>query len=234
MRFYRRLQQVSALSFDLDDTLYSNQPIMQQAEQVMQAFFTEQLPQCRPYQRRFWLQHRALILQSEPMLRHDVTKLRRASYQSAIFSLTADLSLSERLAEQALTLFLQHRSNFKVSTSTQALLAQLAKKYPLIAITNGNVDAERVGIASYFRQIYHPALGFQSKPVADMFHQACQQLGIAPVKLLHVGDCGHADVMGALDAGCQAAWLSSYPVGKAIRILPHVEFSSLTELKELI
>jgi len=234
MRFYRRLQPITALSFDLDDTLYHNQPIMLQAEQVMQAFFTTHLPQCRPYKRQFWWHHRHLTLRAQPALQHDVTKLRYASYYSAIMALTEDHAFAVQLTERAVRLFLQHRSNFVVSNANQTLLGQLAKRYPLIAITNGNVDVERIGLSSYFQHIYHPALGYQSKPYADMFEHACQQLTISPIQLLHVGDCGRADVFGAINAGCQAAWLSTYQTGKAIQILPHVELSSLTELTELL
>lgn len=38
MRFYRPLGQISALTFDLDDTLYDNRPVILRTEQESLAF----------------------------------------------------------------------------------------------------------------------------------------------------------------------------------------------------
>jgi len=67
-----------------------------------------------------------------------------------------------------------------------------------------------------------------------MFNLASQKLAIKPSQLLHVGDCGRADIQGALRAGCQAAWLSCYDVGQPITALPHIELSNVTQLKQLL
>ena len=39
MRFYRRLQPFKAISFDLDDTLYNNTPVMAVTEAKMTSYF---------------------------------------------------------------------------------------------------------------------------------------------------------------------------------------------------
>jgi putative hydrolase of the HAD superfamily len=67
-----------------------------------------------------------------------------------------------------------------------------------------------------------------------MFVLACQKLAIKPSELLHVGDCGRADIQGALLAGCQAAWLSCYDVGKPITELPHIDLNELSHLERLL
>ena len=67
-----------------------------------------------------------------------------------------------------------------------------------------------------------------------MFTLACQKMAIKPSELLHVGDCGHSDIQGALRAGCQAAWLSCYDVGKPIAVLPHLELNKLSQLELLL
>jgi putative hydrolase of the HAD superfamily len=234
MKFYRRLTQVHAISFDLDDTLYSNRPIMLQAEQAMQQFFVQHLPQTATLSRQFWLTHRKAAIQAQPQLKHDVTALRIASYTLAITELTNDKLFASALAHQAVDEFMLHRSNFTVPEASLNLLAKLAAKFPLIAITNGNVDTKKIGLAPYFTNIYHPALGFKSKPDSAMFKHACENLHIANDQLLHVGDCGHADIAGALLSGCQAAWLNKYKVGKTLSILPHIELHQLNELEELL
>ena len=117
-------------------------------------------------------------------------------------------------------------------------MENLSKKYRLVAISNGNVDTNALGISHYFQHIYHA--GWQpdgrllkQKPYHDMFDLACNDLGIASAQLLHVGDCGRADIQGALLAGCQTAWLSCYDVGKPLSLLPHIELTQLNQLERL-
>jgi len=238
MKFYRRLQSVAALSFDLDDTLYSNRPIMLNTEKQMLAYFSEHFPQtaeqgdqaCRQY----WRQFRQQALNEQPHLVHDVTALRLQNYKLAIKALGYSDSISQQKAHAAFDYFTHHRSDFTLPIASKNLLEKLALKFPLVAITNGNVNFEKLGLTSFFQQIYNPGNGIKRKPDSEMFHNACHQLQIKPAQLLHVGDCGNSDIVGALNAGCQAAWLNRYTVGKPISVLPHVELSSLDNLLYLL
>ncbi|CAI5479084.1 unnamed protein product [Closterium sp. Yama58-4] len=45
------------------------------------------------------------------------------------------------------------------------------------------------------------------KPSAEIFHAACDMLGVLPHEVVHVGDSRNKDVAGARRAGCGAAWL---------------------------
>jgi putative hydrolase of the HAD superfamily len=142
------------------------------------------------------------------------------------------------MAQAGLDYFISLRSDFTVPESSKELLSQLSKHYPLVAISNGNVDTKTIGIDHFFQHVYHA--GWQKngellrqKPAPDMFNLACRQLTIKTNELLHVGDCGRADIQGALNAGCQAAWLSCYDVGKPLTTLPHLELTQITELKQL-
>ena len=67
-----------------------------------------------------------------------------------------------------------------------------------------------------------------------MFDAACGKLLIKPEQLLHVGDCGRSDIQGAINAGCQTAWISCYDVGKPLTVLPHIELSDISELHHLL
>ena len=67
-----------------------------------------------------------------------------------------------------------------------------------------------------------------------MFDAACVKLLIEPVQLLHVGDCGQSDIYGAINAGCQTAWISCYDVGKPLTVLPNIELSNISELRHLL
>jgi len=245
MKFYRRLTQIKAISFDLDDTLYSNKPVMQAIEKKMIAYFASLASMLKNnsaqqpvLDHRFWCHFRRQAVLQQPNLGHDVVQVRLVTYRLGFISLGLADDIAQQQAQSALDYFIQLRSDFTVSEQSKNLLANLSKKYPLVAISNGNVDTHALGIAQYFSHIYHA--GWQAdgvllkqKPATDMFTLVCQQLAIQPAQLLHVGDCGRADIQGALQAGCQTAWFPCYGVGKPISVLPHIEFETLGKLEQL-
>jgi len=245
MKFYRRLSKIKAISFDLDDTLYSNKPVMQAIEKKMIAYFAnlavikgQASDQHKVLDHRFWYYFRHQATLKQPELAHDVVRVRLVTYRLGFSSLGLTKSIAEQQAQAALDYFITLRSDFIVPEQSKNLLANLSKKYPLIAISNGNVDTNALGISHHFQHIYHA--GWQTdgtllrqKPASDMFSLACKQLAIKPSQLLHVGDCGRADIQGALLADCQAAWISLYDVGKPISVLPHIELSKLNQLEQL-
>lgn len=234
MKFYRRLKPFSAISFDLDDTLYSNYPVMMATDGHMVEFFTQHLPvNSSQYNYHYWFEFRQKVLTDKPTLQHDVAALRFHTYLLGIKALGKTDIQANALAHAAMEQFNFHRSNFTVPEKTHQLLQALAKHYPLVAISNGNVDTETIGIAHYFRHIYHADLSKPQKPSSAMFSLACRDLGISPQQLLHVGDCGHSDIYGAIKAGCQSAWVARYNVGRPLSILPELELADVTELQRL-
>jgi len=260
MQFYRRLTTVKAISFDLDDTLYNNRPIMQAIEKKMVTYFTEKfatlLPDLAPevaaelapkpiFNRSFWAPYRQQAIKENSELSHDVVRVRYETYRLGFLAHNVSAEEAKQQAQAGLDYFISLRSDFTVPKASHELLASLSKQFPLVAISNGNVNTKALGIDHYFQHIYHA--GFQTndgstdsehllrqKPATDMFTLVCQQLDIFPEELLHVGDCGYADIHGALNAGCQTAWLPHYGVGKALNQLPHIELSSVNQLKRLL
>lgn len=235
MHFYRRLKPFKAISFDLDDTLYSNFPIMMATDEKMVAYFSQLLPNnSQPYDYRFWEKYKQQALHDFPELIHDVGELRLKSYSLGIKALGFNDHQSLLMAKKALEYFVIERSNFTVPENIHQLLATLKKHWLIIAISNGNVDTKKIGINHYFDAIYHAGNGLKQKPDADMFSRTCQRFQLTAEEILHVGDCGVNDVYGAHDFGCQTAWVSTYTVGKPLRILPNFELTDVVELQRLI
>ena len=246
MRFYRRLSHIKAISFDLDDTLYHNKPVMLAIEKKMVAYFsrlaviaTLTITPPKVFDYRFWSTFRHQAIKQQPDLGHDVVRLRLVTYQLGFKALGMNVNIAEQQARTALAYFISLRSDFKVPDASKKLLACLRLQYQLVAISNGNVDTKAIGLAPYFQHVYHA--GWQEngtllrqKPTGDMFAMVCQQLDIIPSQLLHVGDCGRADIQGAILAGCQAAWLSCFDVGKPITLIPHIELTELSQLRLLL
>lgn len=236
MQFYRRLKPFKAISFDLDDTLYHNTPVMRATDAKMVEYFTQVLPPLASgqYDFNYWFEYRKQALATSPELKHDVAALRLKSYLLGISALGLTQASALSLATDALEYFVEQRSDFLVPQSTHQLLAELKQHWPIIAISNGNVDTQAIGIADYFSAIYHAGNGIKQKPDVEMFKLTCQQFSLKPEELLHIGDCGANDIVGAIRMGCQTAWVSTYDVGKPIHVLPSFELTDVTELHRLL
>lgn len=250
MQFYRRLSAIKAISFDLDDTLYNNRPVMQGIEKKMISYFTDKFADVSPaltqvFNSRFWAPYRKQALLAQPDLSHDVVRVRYETYRLGFLAHKLSAEEASKEAQAGLDYFISLRSDFTVPEASIELLKCLSEQFPLVAISNGNVDTNALGIAHYFQHIYHA--GYQvagtvaesehllrQKPEADMFTLVCKQLAIPSKALLHVGDCGYADIHGALSAGCQTAWLPHYGVGKKLQQIPHIELSQVSDLKQLL
>ncbi|MDO6425959.1 HAD-IA family hydrolase [Thalassotalea sp. 1_MG-2023] len=233
MRYNRRLLPFKAISFDLDDTLYHNAPVMIATDKKMQQYFAALLPDGQ-YGYQYWFRYRQQALLENDELIHDVGELRHVSYRLGLMALGFDKAQAETMAQQAVQYFVEQRSNFVVPDVVHELLLKLASQWPLVAISNGNVDTRAINLAQYFSHIYHAGQGNKQKPAADMFAKTCQQLSIKPIELLHVGDCGINDIIGAAKYGCQTAWVSTYDVGHPIKQLATLELRHITELSRLL
>ena len=114
----------------------------------------------------------------------------------------------------------------------------LAKKWPLVAITNGNAQPELFGLGDYFEFVLRAGPHGRSKPFSDMYFLAAEKLNVPIGEILHVGDDLTTDVGGAIRSGMQACWIR--PENGDLmqtwdsRLLPHLEISRLASLTSLI
>lgn len=238
MQFYRRTGPIKALSFDLDDTFYDNHPYIVEAEKQLFSFMTARWPEIADLGRPTWRRFRAQTIQENPLFGHDMIALRRSVLDKMFTAIGLSGEQKKDAVQQSYDVFYFHRSNFKVNPDYVSLLQALAQKVPVVAITNGNVDIDRVGLTDCFHQIFHASTTLRSKPFPDMFDAASETIDVAPENILHVGDNLEKDVGGAIHAGFQAAW---YAENREMRLhqekarqLPHVVLDDLTELRKLV
>jgi putative hydrolase of the HAD superfamily len=196
---------IRAITLDLDDTLWPIAPAIARAEAALHAWFMDHAPAVA---HRFDVAAlRALrdqVSREHPQWAHDFTRVRHHSLQLALRECGHD----EALADAAFAAFFKVRNELQLFEEVDEALAALAAHYPLLALTNGNADLQLAGVAQHFRGGMLSARGFGiGKPDPRIFHEACRRLGCAPVEVLHVGDDWALDVLGALGAGLQAAWL---------------------------
>ena len=141
-------------------------------------------------------------------------------------------------AHAAMINFAKWRSRIDVPQQTHDTLKQLAKKWPLVAITNGNAQPELFGLGDYFEFVLRAGPHGRSKPFSDMYFLAAEKLNVPIGEILHVGDDLTTDVGGAIRSGMQACWIR--PENGDLmqtwdsRLLPHLEISRLASLTSLI
>lgn len=232
MNIYKALQPVSVLSFDLDNTLYDNNPVLEAAEQAMQQTLRQLAPETKIYDQHYWWQHRKLLAHQQPDIRHDVSHWRLAGLESGLQQLNIAREDIPKIARQAFDAFIKARQNISLSPHTLSLLEQLGQRYTLIAITNGNAILEPMDLQHLFRLYLRAGPDGRMKPYPDLFLNAVKQLDVAPAQILHIGDSHRADVMGALEAGCQAAWLDHH--NETVNVLPHIRLQNLEQLHSLL
>jgi FMN hydrolase / 5-amino-6-(5-phospho-D-ribitylamino)uracil phosphatase len=232
MHIYKQLQPIQALSFDLDDTLYNNKPVIAAAEQAMLQALLNHAPVTTKTDSDFWWQQRLKLAKVTPDIRHDLGRWRLLAIDAGLQNLGLSLSEAAEIAQLAYDAFMQARTRITVQPEIKALLQQLAKHYQLIAITNGNACIDKMGIGALFEFSLQAGPDGRMKPYPDMYLKAAQQLKLAPAQILHIGDSHRADVMGALSAGYQTAWLDHYL--QPVSILPHIRLTDVRQLSLLL
>ena len=194
-----------ALSLDLDDTLWPIWPVIERAEAALDAFLRERAP--RTAEKYPVLAMRALrdrIASEHPQHAHDFTHQRLLSLQHAL----RDAGDDEGHAEDAFHAFYDARNRIEFYPDALPALARLSARFPVAALTNGNADLARIGIAHRFHAFVSARGVGHAKPDAPIFHSACRQLGAEPHEVLHIGDDPLLDIVGAFDAGLRSCWIN--------------------------
>ena len=235
MRFFRHLQDIKAISFDLDDTLYDNRPVIENAEKWMVDYLRDQYLAGAMYDRAWWNHLKAELQYDDPSLKHDVSLCRQKMIATGLQRGGMPETQAMQEAETIFAQFLAVRSQVDVPSDTHRVLAELKKHYPLVVITNGNVLLENIGLTGYFTHVLKAGEGKKMKPAADMFSAMSDLLGIAPHQILHIGDDVTTDVFGAIRNGYQAGWINAQGQDwRTLRSLPHFMFQDLGDLLSLI
>jgi HAD superfamily hydrolase (TIGR01509 family) len=193
------------LSFDLDDTLWAVEPVILAAEAAMLAWLREQHPQImRGHDRESLRALRLKIADQFPERSHDMTFLRHRAL-SEMFAAAGSPALH---ADEAFEVFYAARNRVKLYDEVEKSLKRLSARYRLYAISNGNADLQRCGIAQWFEGHVTAISAGAAKPDIRIFSRLLDDAGVEPAQVLHIGDDPELDVIGAMRAGMQAAWLN--------------------------
>lgn len=196
---------IQAITLDLDDTLWPIAPAIVRAEQRLHAWLHEHAPavaQTHPPSAMRAL--RDAVQAEHPELGHDLTQLRKLSLRRAF----APHGLGEAAVESAFEVFFAARHEVEFYPDVLPALQRLARRFRLVALSNGNAEVRRLGLGHLFEFSLNAREHGRAKPDPSIFLAACTRLALRPDQVLHVGDHPVQDVAGARGAGLHAVWLA--------------------------
>jgi putative hydrolase of the HAD superfamily len=220
------------LSFDLDDTLWPVGPVIAAAEQDLWKWLRERHPQTvRGHSLESLQAMRALTAERYPQHGHDLTFLRHRALKdlfeaagtakSPAAAATAAAATAaaataaagspvdvDALADEALEVFFAARNRVEFYHDVRPSLQRLHARHRLFALSNGNADLQRCGIAHWFSGHVTARSAGAAKPDARIFARLLAEAGVEAHEVLHIGDDPVTDVVGAMQAGMQAVWLN--------------------------
>jgi FMN phosphatase YigB (HAD superfamily) len=226
------LSRIKAITLDLDDTLWPIWPTIARAEQVLDQWLRQHAPASAALFADPTARHqiREQLVQSHPEFRHNLAAQRRETIRQALQCCGDD----PLLAEPAFEVFFAERNRVTLFDDALPALVFLSSRLPLVALSNGNADLHRIGIASYFKAGISAQEFGVGKPDPRIFHAAALAAGVAPGEVLHVGDDAALDVLAALDCGMQAVWVNREDHLWTHAVEPHEMVTTLTELCDVL
>lgn len=194
-----------AITLDLDDTLWPVMPTIERAEAALQCWLGQHAPATAKHLQDESVRRgvRQQVNRDWAHMAHDFSCLRREAIRLALTQAGDDPAL----AEPAFEAFFAWRQQVTLYHDVLPALRQLSQHYPLVALSNGNADVQRVGLGPYFvAQVSAREQGV-AKPDPRIFAAAAQAAGVDCHQVLHIGDDPGHDVQGGLAAGMQVAWV---------------------------
>jgi putative hydrolase of the HAD superfamily len=194
-----------AICFDLDNTLWDVEPVLQHAERILADWLQRRYPKIpQRFATPDVLEVRAALLREQPHQAHDLTFLRRET----IARLAEAVGYDRDIAHDAFALWHAARNQVTPFVEVLPALERLRRSFRLATLSNGNADLSRIGIAHHFEVSLHAAALGCAKPDARAYTALARALTLKPQEILFVGDEPHADVVGPRAAGMQTVWVN--------------------------
>ena len=222
------IKKIKAITLDLDDTLWPVWPAIERAELALSQWMARHAPMTAALFGDVSVRNdiRSHVLLTRPELKHNMSAVRREAIRVALYR--ADEN--PLLAEQAFDVFFEARNQVQLYDDALLALEFLYARYPLVALSNGNADIQRIGLGRYFKASLSAHEFGAGKPDPEIFKAAAALADVCASAVLHIGDDADLDVAGALSAGMQTAWLNRDSKPWTLEQSAHMTVSNLTEL----
>jgi HAD superfamily hydrolase (TIGR01549 family) len=222
-------QPIKAILFDLDDTLWPVTPVLVNAESVLYAWLTENLPGVtQKFTKEQLRELRAEILLTDARYQIDLWSLRHAMLTHACHLTGED----KTQVDQAMAIFTVARNAVTPFDDVLPGLARLRERFTVGSISNGFADLQTIGLAHHFETSIAAHQFGRAKPDPAIFLAACDALGVTPQQTIYVGDDPILDVQASKNAGLIAVWMNRFNRTLPAYIVPDAICTTLHELDE--
>lgn len=192
------MNKVKLISFDLDDTLYDNRPVISRAETVFLAYLKAKFEsQNKQFSVQKYTQIKQKLLAGKEQRFEDMSLLR----QAVLAEFCSGLNETNAISSKAFELFINARSNIDIPLAIENMLNQLSKHFILVSVTNGNCDPKQLSVGQLFADNYSPSLKSRAKPHPQMLQQVLADYELSLEELIHIGDSVENDGVAASVAG---------------------------------
>lgn len=225
---------IRLITFDLDDTLWSVQPVIVAADNTLRAWLASNAERLDALTPERLQQLRSEVVQRQPDLDRRVSEVRYQVLLRAFLQSGYAESEARETAEQAFQVFLAARQNVELFADVLPTLEQLRRDYMLGALSNGNADVRRVGLGEYFSFALNADMLGVAKPEPQVFLAALARAQVKPGHSIHIGDHPHDDVFGAQQVGMRTIWFNPEQKVWTGEREPDAQVSQIAQLPEVI
>lgn len=198
---------IKLITFDLDNTLWPVDHVIRRAEKIGAAWLSENHPDVgAQFDTYALIAVRKKLVQETPQYLHNLTALRKAALNHAFLQSGYSHSHAQQSTEAAFQVFHDARNQVTLFPQARDVLELLSRRYQLGALTNGNADLNKIGLAHLFSFQHSSESIGKRKPEADMFHAALRDSGVNANESIHIGDHPTEDVGAAMTHGFAAIW----------------------------
>jgi putative hydrolase of the HAD superfamily len=202
------LNQVRAVAFDLDNTLWDVAPVIERAEALLYEWLREHCPRIPASVSLDDMRAaRELLARQEPHNAHDFTYLRI----TALARHAREAGYGEEVAQRAFEVFFTARHELDVFADVRPAFERLRTRYQLASFSNGNAEVARIGgLGEFFSLSLNARMVGVAKPHPRCFERLAADLHLEPSQIIYVGDDPKLDVEASRSAGMHSAWINRF------------------------
>ena len=226
------LDNVRAVAFDLDNTLWDIAPVIERAEARLHAWLHEHCPRIPENVSLADMRAaREALARAEPHNAHDFTYLR----VTALARHARECGYEEEVAHRAFEVFFAARNELDLFADVRPALERLRTRYLLATFSNGNADLARVGLAEFFVVSLNARQIGVGKPDPRCFERIAEGLRVSLHEIVYVGDDPILDVEASRAAGLRSAWVNRFDQQWPDTLAPaDFTVTNCTQLAELL